>query len=131
MDDLSVALTVTASAASTKPASLTEAVVWVAIELFASDTPTEIAAPKAPPAPNATATAPASAEILESSSARTLTDWARIPDPSPVIVASIRWPIRLTEETPAPLAATPPTPPPANAAEPARTSESILLRDSA
>ena len=131
MDDVSFALTVTASAASTRPASLTAAVVSVAIELFASDTPTEIAAPNAPPAPTATATAPASAEILESSLAPTMMDWAPIPEPSPVIVASIRWPIRLVAETPAPLAATPPTPPPANAAEPARTSESILLREMA
>ena len=67
MDDVSVALTVTEPAASTVSAFFMAAVVCVAIELFASDTPTEIAAPSTPPMPTETATAPASVAIFDSS----------------------------------------------------------------
>ena len=131
IDESSCAVTTTAPLAMTSSAFRMTAVVSVAIVLWASETPTEIAAPTAPPIPTATATAPASARILDESVAVTAIDCAEIPAPSPSMAADSDWPIRFTDDTPAPLAARPATPPPAIAADPASTSESIRWPDSA
>ena len=103
----------------------------------ANATPTDNATPAFPPKAAAIVAAPAIESIADSSSAESVTLPAVMPAApaplasSPSMKALMSVAILLVAETPAPLRPTPAVPPAAIAAEPARTTASILARLSA